>query len=135
MDTIMTIETQESPLDTLIGRRGAATVRRYAATLGMQIRVGGAHITLRDNDDAIAQFHRDDDGRWVAARWDGGQAQWTGDSPDGRVQMGDAYRRTYARTLHGLRRAGVPSYATAAAAVRAELGWDLAHARAAGGAS
>ena len=71
------------------------------------------------SSEVVVEVHRDDDGRWVVASWDARARQYRGHSPSGARAMGVSYRYTYGGTLGQLRRLGVPSYPSPAAALAA----------------
>ena len=112
-----------TPADNLgdhITSRSAAAVRRHAARLHATAVADDDTIELvGEYQESVATIHRDTDGRWVHATWSDRQMQYTGHSPDGVAAMGSAsYCFTYGRTLRALRRLGLPSYSSPAAALR-----------------
>ena len=100
--------------------RTVAALQRHAARLGGRLARAedDSWIGVTSDGERVATAHRDDDGRWVVAEWSERAHQWTGDSPDGARAGGIGYRCTVSRSLRGLRRLGVPSYATPVAALR-----------------
>ena len=58
---------------------------------------------------ARAGYVRDDDGRYVHARYDDRACQWRSDDLPARL-AGSGYQYSYAGSLHALRRLGISSY-------------------------